>query len=314
MPCSRQISPIAAMSWITPISLLTIHHRDQDRVRPQSPPRTFRDRPGRSSSTSRYVTSKPSRSSSRIVSSIALCSVLTVMRCLPLSCRSAPRPSSRGCSTRSRPRSRRSPRIGVDQRGDLLARLLDRLPRPPSRTRGERDAGLPKCSRQLRDHLLRRRADRPAWSRSSRDRSGSFMSVFSCVVSGAPTALLGCVICDGCRDHAAPRLRRLLGCCCRPARRASPRRGSRSSSRSASPTARASCSGGRRWQFSLPPHWVASMRLVDRDDDVGDGDLLAARGRGCSRRPGRARCRPARAGAACRTAARGTKAKSSAAR
>ena len=37
------------------------------------------------SSTSRYVTSKPSRSSSRIVSSVALCSVFTVTRCLPLS-------------------------------------------------------------------------------------------------------------------------------------------------------------------------------------------------------------------------------------
>jgi hypothetical protein len=33
------------------------------------------------------------------------------------------------------------------------------------------------------------------------------------------------------------------------------------------------------WQFSLPPQWVASMRLIHRDDDVGNRNVAALRPR-----------------------------------
>ncbi len=68
------------------------------------------------------------------------------------------------------------------------------------------------------------------------------------------------------------------------------------------------------WQFSLPPHCVASSGSSTAMM-MSATEIVVGRPRpACSRRPGRARCRPARAGAACRTAAPGRTARSSAAR
>ena len=73
---------MAATSWITPISLLTsITETSTVSGRSAALSTSRSSRP--SACTSSTLTSKPSRSSSRIVSSTALCSVFSVIRCRP---------------------------------------------------------------------------------------------------------------------------------------------------------------------------------------------------------------------------------------
>ena len=121
------------MSWITPISLLTnitetriVSGRSAAFELLEVEQAVFLRRRGRS-------TSKPWRSSSRMVSSTALCSVFTVMRCLPLRLVELRRALEREVVRLGRARGPDDlARVGVDQRGDLLARLLDRLLRLPA--------------------------------------------------------------------------------------------------------------------------------------------------------------------------------------
>ena len=80
--------------------------------------------------------------------------------------------------------------------------------------------------------------------------------------------------------------------------------------------AHSSCVMQRRssLQFSRPPHCVASIGSSTATMMSATETCSARLARGCSRRPGRARCRPGRGGAACRTVARGRTARSSGAR
>ncbi|MNT37098.1 hypothetical protein D3C72_1732180 [compost metagenome] len=83
MPFERQNTPISSIGWITPISLFT-SMTDTRMVSGRTAAASCSTVIRPLSCGSRYVASKPMRSSSRTVSSTDLCSVLTVMMCLPL--------------------------------------------------------------------------------------------------------------------------------------------------------------------------------------------------------------------------------------
>jgi hypothetical protein len=106
------------------------------------------------------------------VSSTALCSVLTVMRCLPLRLVEVRAPLRPGCWTRWRRRSRRS-RAGRHQSGGHLATRPFRRPlRLPSPRRGCAKRGC-QNARATRGSWRPPRAGRTGWWRCSPCKSGS---------------------------------------------------------------------------------------------------------------------------------------------
>ena len=89
--CARQIRPIAATSWITPVSLLAVMIETRmvsGRIAASSSARSTSP----SVPTGSQVTSQPLRSRCLQVSMTALCSVTTVMMWLPLSRRNSAAP------------------------------------------------------------------------------------------------------------------------------------------------------------------------------------------------------------------------------
>ena len=177
MPRARQISPIAAMSCTTPISLLTAITET-----------TIVS--GRSAFSNASRSSEPVRQHVEIGDRVALALELAhrverrlVLRAHGDEVLALVLVEVRGALQREIDRFRRArredelARVAVDERGDLLARLLDRLlGGPAQRVRARRRVA--EILGEARESSSARRAGRPAWSRSSRGRSESSLQRF----------------------------------------------------------------------------------------------------------------------------------------
>ena len=162
----------------------------------------------------------------------------------------------------------------------------------------ERDAGLPKCSVRYGNHLVPRRADRPASSRSNRGRSAIAWRLSKWVGADIKRRVAGSGDCSParrCRWSCSTATSALRGRCWRTSS-AKRHRAQVTRRCGALSPAHSSCVMQRRSsrQFSRAAALRRVDRLVDGDDDVGDRHASRARDRGCSRRPDRARCRPGR--------------------
>ena len=202
-------------------------------------------------------------------------------------------------------------RVAAHQRGDLLARLLDRLLGLPAE--GVRAARrVAEVLGQVRDHLLRHaRIDRRGRGVIQVDgqlqRRRHQAATFSAGRSAAPCAdasrprksLITCTcLALLVRDHVGERDRAQVVVHLLVQRRPQV-------VRHAAPVVEA---------VLLAAALRRVDRLVHRADDVGHRDVWRSAWPGNSRRPGRARCSRAWRGAACRTAAPGRTAKCAGAR